>query len=68
MRALFRGRAPALLLCYGLSPSGFDSFNIGAVAGVDAHLVAYVAEKGNAYFGAGFHCGGFECIGGCVAF
>ncbi len=47
--------------------SGFHTLEVCAVAGVYAHLVADVAEEGNADFGAGLNCGGFEGVGGGVA-
>ena len=45
----------------------FYAFNVGAVLGVDANLVAGVAEKGHANGCAGFNGGGLEGVGSGVA-
>ncbi len=45
----------------------FDALNISTVAGVDAHLVAGVAEEGHTNFGAGLHGSGLEGVGGGIA-
>ena len=52
---------------YGLGAGLFDALNVGAVAGVDFHLVADVAEQGHANFGTGFNGCGLESVGGGIA-
>lgn len=44
------------------------SADVGSVAGVNLDELAFVDEERHSYFRAGFDCGGFEGVGGCVAF
>ena len=44
------------------------AFEIIARTGVDANLVADIAEERNADGGAGLDFGRFEGVGGCIAF
>lgn len=47
--------------------SGLHALQIVAVAGIDAHLIADIAEERHADFSAGLHGSGLERVGGGVA-
>ena len=49
-----------------LSDVLLHTLNVRAVAGVDTHLVADVAEQGHANFSAGFNGSGLEGVGGGI--